>query len=189
METRFLISIILSVIGVSGFLATVFFLGIFSILIALICYFIIYEKFREYFWKSFIIGIVIGLPLGFYSGFNLYMGYVSSPEYIQATEEAFQKYFQTGPKALNILPDNSFCVGNLIYLQVNNPSGETIKADEIRIEYIEGSCKNYVIEADEFKPNILEFEHIRLNGCKKGINTIKVISPEGEDQITLECKG
>lgn len=79
MDKRFLISALYSLVGVAGGFGLMIPFGETSLAVTLVCYFIIYEKYREYFWRSFIIGAVIGIPLGLYIGFNYYM--ISAPIY------------------------------------------------------------------------------------------------------------
>jgi len=190
MNRSLLISSVISAIGVIGFIAGMLFIGVFSLVCPLVCYLIVYEKFREYFWKSFIIGVVIGLPAGLYLGFTYYLSFVSSPEYRQAAEEFFRQKVQTGPKVLEIYDSTASCFSDgTIHIQVHNPSSQAIKAEEIHINYLEGGCKSYDIDVDEFKPSVLEFESIFFKDCSIGTNTIKITSPNGEDQITLECRG
>jgi hypothetical protein len=183
MGTSLFAAVIISITGVLGFLVGAIVLGVYSILIPLACYLLIYLRFREHFWKSFAVGVVIGFPISIYLGANLLMMYYSSPEY----QEWARGVIQSGDRALMII-DSSFCYDDHILMMVSNPSKEAIMADEIEIEYIEGSCDSYEIKADRFEPDIMESETIDFNGCSEGTVLIRVISPEGMAEKTFDCK-
>ena len=90
---------------------------------------------------------------------------------------------------MEIVESTAYCIepDNKIYLQVFNPYSEIIYANEIQIEYTMGGCDTYNT-VDEFPADILDMNGIWFDGCTIGTNTIKIISPEGFDQISVECE-
>jgi hypothetical protein len=191
MKKEFLIAILLSVIGVVGFMvgASVvglffgFFIAPFALIIPFICYFIIQRNFREYLWKSVIIGTIIGFPIGMFCGIYLMRWYESLPFIKELAKSLIEEF---SPKGLIIARHGwSRCSEDKITLYLYNPLQKIIKIDEVRIKHIKGSCERYEFSESTILPESTPY--VLLYNCTKGAHTIKVISPNYEDEITLEC--
>jgi hypothetical protein len=74
---------------------------------------------------------------------------------------------------------------NKIRLYLYNPTKKIIKIDEVQIKHIKGSCERYEFSESEIPPEGTPY--VLLYNCTRGAHTIKVISPNYEDEITLEC--